>query len=260
MYDRFLEVMQSHPVWVLRMERIRHERVLRQIDRLVQPHNNPRRLIEVGVGTGAFAACCRGAGWIYTGVDRNETLLKQIGLENAVLAEVPPFPDGVPRGHYDVAYSAFVLEHMADGLEAYRFIQAMSELCRPNGVVVLLVPDCLTLGIEFWNLDYTHRFPTTERNVSEIALDAGLEPVRVIRYRGPFVTGGLLAFMRLVALFFRYRIWAAFFGHKRLFYSVFQYVNQELLFLALARRGETAQTNRQPPPHQKSGAQASASP
>ena len=235
LYDRFIDVMEGQPPLVRKAEARRNRCVFHRISGHLSGGTAPQKVVEVGVGTGAFARLCLDAGWAYTGIDRNTTFLSRLEGVRAVPAEVPPFPESLDRNHFDLAYSAFVLEHMRDGLEALQFIEGLTGLLRPGGHLVLLVPDSLSLGLEFWNLDYTHRFPTCERNVGEIALECGLELREFIRYRGPFVTGPLLGLLRLGALGFSYRLCGALFGHKRFFYGVYQYVNQEILMFVFRK-------------------------
>jgi ubiquinone/menaquinone biosynthesis C-methylase UbiE len=229
-YDNFVEVMQSQPAYVQRMEK-RRQRKIATVLRQHLASGSPVELLEVGVGTGQMALQGQEFGWRYTGIDRNQSMLTRLAsLGKMLRAEVPPFPETLPSAHYDLAYSSFVVEHLADGVEAFHFITGLKRLVKPGGLVAIIVPDCLSLKMEFWNLDYTHRFPTTERNLHQIFAEAGLPVVSFIRYRGPFLTGLTYWLTRLVAFFYHYRLCNFLFGRRPFFYSVFQYLNQDILF------------------------------
>jgi SAM-dependent methyltransferase len=164
------------------------------------------------------------------GVDRNEKMLNRLRADFEVVAgEVPPLPAAIGDGSCDVAYSAFVVEHLADGTDAFRYIAEMKRAVRPGGLVVIVVPDAASLGLEFWNLDYTHRYPTQERNVTQILLENELAIRRVFRYRGAGWTGLRYWLARVASWFYHYRFWSALTGNKLLPYSVYQYLNQDIL-------------------------------
>lgn len=230
LYDRYTEVMQGHPAWVQRMEEKRQARVLSWlIPHLPDPSSV--RALEVGIGIGLFATACAARGWRYTGVERNAGMAAALGRQGfrTVVGECPPLPETVADGPFDLAYSSFVLEHTADGTAAFDFVSALAAALTPGGVLTLVVPDALSLGMEFWNLDYTHRYPTAERNVSQILFEAGLETKRIVRYRGAGWTGGRYALARVVGWFYHYPFWQRVLRNPTLPYSVYQYLKQDLL-------------------------------
>jgi hypothetical protein len=74
-----------------------------------------------------------------------------------------------------------------------------------NGLLVLGVPDALSMKIEFWNQDYTHNFVTTACSVKNILIDAGFKNIKM-RY----IYGGLYGISGLLAhLFIRVTGWIA---------------------------------------------------
>jgi SAM-dependent methyltransferase len=210
------------------MEKKRQDRILEWISRHVAPAS--ASVLEVGVGSGLFAEACRKQGWKYVGVERNESIALALRPDHkVVVGEVPPLPDEIESESFDLAYSAFVFEHLADGIEGFHFVQELHRVLKPGGVLTLIVPDALSLGMEFWSLDYTHRYPTTERNVTQILLECGLRIERCARYRGAGWTGLRYALARAASWFYSYRFWQWALGKKDLPYSVFQYLNQDIL-------------------------------
>jgi len=228
LYDSFLENMEQLPPYVKKMEESRQNRVLNWISERVVT-KNPVSVLEVGIGTGLFARCCHNRGWSYVGVDRNPMLVERLSQNfKVVLGSCPPLPDVGPT-QFDVAYAAFVLEHLPDGEAALTFTEAMKDKVRSGGLVVLIVPDAITLGLEFWNLDYTHRFPTSWRNVTHIMREAGLQDVQVIKYCGAGWRGWLRGIVRLSSIFYHYPFWSWLLRGSNLPYSVYQYIKQDML-------------------------------
>jgi hypothetical protein len=105
----------------------------------------------------------------------------------------------------------------------------MNRALKPEGVLALVVPDALSLGLEFWNLDYTHRYPTAERNVSQILLECGLRIEQIVRYRGAGWIGWRYWLACCVGCLYSYRFWRILFRNKNFPYSVYQYLKQDIL-------------------------------
>jgi predicted TPR repeat methyltransferase len=228
LYDSFLENMEKLPPCVKRLEEFRQHRILNWISKSCVP-NHAVSVLEIGVGTGLFAQCCRVRGWNYVGVDRNPMLVERLSADfTVVLGSCPPLPD-LGALQADVAYAAFVLEHLQDGEAALAFTEALKEKVRSGGLVVFVVPDALTLGLEFWNLDYTHRFPTSWRNVTHIMREAGLRDVQVIKYCGAGWCGWLRRIVRMASVFYYYPFWRWLLRGSDLPYSVYQYIKQDML-------------------------------
>lgn len=229
LYDRYSEVMKGHGAWVQALEAVRQERILDWIQACL-PAGEAVRALEVGIGIGLFARACQRRGWAYTGVDRNEKMALELGKELPVcIGEVPPLPETLEPGTFDLAYSSFVFEHLRDGTHGFEFARELGRALKPGGVLTLVVPDALSLGLEFWNLDYTHRYPTAQRNVSQILLECGVRIERIVRYRGAGWTGWRYWMARVASWFYSYRLWQVILRRDDLPYSVFQYLNQDVL-------------------------------
>lgn len=229
LYDRFSEVVQNHGPFVQSLEAKRQERILNWIQPLIRDASLIHAL-EVGVGVGLFARACRGRGWVYQGVEPNEKMARELGGDPPVLlGEVPPLPVGVKRNFFDLVYSAFVFEHLADGIHGFKFTDELCRALKPEGLLVLVVPDALSLGMEFWNLDYTHRYPTAARNTTQILMECGLRIERMIRYRGAGWVGWRYWLARIAGWFYSYRLWRIVLRDNDFPYSVYQYLKQDVL-------------------------------
>jgi len=113
---------------------------LRQKRRLIEKHSglSTGKLLEVGAGTGAFAATMQRAGWQVTALEPDagarRIALEQFGvqaLDSAGFYEMP-------SGEYDVITLWHVLEHMHD---LRRVMSHLRELLKPGGKLFIAVPN-----------------------------------------------------------------------------------------------------------------------
>ena len=135
----------------------------------------PGPMLEIGPGQGTLAALAIQAGWQYSAVEPSPLLAERLRAEglNVVQAWTPPIP--APDASCEVVYADQVLEHMS-GIDAARaFVAEALRVLRPGGVVFIVVPDYLKERGFFWDIDYTHNFPTTERRVRQLLYDGGFE-------------------------------------------------------------------------------------
>ncbi|PKP21009.1 MAG: hypothetical protein CVU04_02720 [Bacteroidetes bacterium HGW-Bacteroidetes-20] len=230
LYDSFIETMSSHPKFVQNLEIYRNKKISEFIDKFVCQKENQKTVFEVGIGIGTFAEEISKLGYRYTGLDRNQQMVSLFSEKyETIYGEIPPLMDSIKRNHYDLAYSAFVAEHMRDGIELFEFVNGLKSVVKKDGIVALIMPDARSMGIEFWNQDYTHRYPTTERNVSMICNENNLKIEKIIFYRGPFLRNFWFSIIRFFAFFYNYRWFGRLFGNKTLFYSIYQYVKIDIM-------------------------------
>ena len=97
----------------------------------------PSRILELGCGTGQYAAAWSALGATWTGVEASPDMLafcERQGLTVLPATELPNLPDG----GFDLVYFSQVLEHV---LEPRPFLQHVARLVRDGGVVHLDVPN-----------------------------------------------------------------------------------------------------------------------
>jgi len=144
----------------------------------------PGPMLEIGPGHGSLAALAIEAGWKYSAVEPSPALaerLRAAGIE-VVQAMTPPIPR--PDASCRVLYADQVLEHMS-GIDAARqFTAEALRVLEPGGVFFVVVPDYLKERGFFWDIDYTHNFPTTERRIRQLFNDGGFTTERVVRSIG----------------------------------------------------------------------------
>ena len=144
----------------------------------------PGDMIEIGPGQGSLADAAAAAGWRYTAVEASPALVSLLRAKGyrVIEAWAPPIP--AEDGTADVVYADQVLEHMS-GIEAARaFVSEARRVLRPGGRLFVVVPDYMKERAFFWDIDYTHNFPTTERRVRQLLYDGGFEIDRMVRSIG----------------------------------------------------------------------------
>jgi SAM-dependent methyltransferase len=149
---------------------------------LVARTSRMRQVLEIGPGEGRFARLVMASGnSVYTAVEASPMgaeRLRAAGVE-VVEATVPPLPDEL--GRYDCVYASHLIEHLRTADEVRDVLREMAAHLTPDGVVALVFPDARWMGFEFWDADYTHHWPSTERRVRQVAIDAGFEVVTCTR-------------------------------------------------------------------------------
>lgn len=145
--------------------------------------NTPRRVFEVGPGHGYFADHCRERGIDYEFCDTSPAVVASmnelghrghLGLLHEVVDDL---------GEFDLVWMSHVLEHSPTWLDARQMIATSHQILSPNGVVVIVSPDVLNWRREFWNVDWSHGYPTSIRNVSQLCSDVGFQSIRAKYHR-----------------------------------------------------------------------------
>jgi SAM-dependent methyltransferase len=167
----------QRPAFVERLLERKHAVLWRRVRRRLPTH----RFLEVGPGEGRMAALATRSGASYLAVEASPAGVRQLRADGFEVLEaiVPPLPDGI--GAVDCIFASHVIEHLAGPDEVRAFLVAAREHLTPGGGVALVFPDARFMGFDFWESDYTHRWPSTERRVRQVAVDAGLEVVDCTR-------------------------------------------------------------------------------
>ena len=75
----------------------------------------------------------------------------------------------------DLIWMSHVLEHSPTWVDARNLLDDARKLLAENGSIVVIGPDAIDWGRQFWNIDATHGYPTTLRNVIQLCDDVGLQ-------------------------------------------------------------------------------------
>ncbi len=165
------------------LERIAARRLLRRIAKYVPRGGN---ILELGPGHGIFAECCKAAGFAYSAMEANETRAQEMREQgfDVTTGFFPPIR--APKGSLDCVFSKAVIEHMLNWREATQLMESARECLKPGGVIVTVAPDARSHGMHFWDIDYSHTFPTTVINLRRLFIDCGYEILELRYMAGPF--------------------------------------------------------------------------
>lgn len=148
---------------------------------LSDSENRVKNVLEIGPGHGYFAAHVVNTGMKYEFVDTSPavyTKMKNQGFDGH-LGTVSDFLASSKK--FDLIWLSHVLEHSPTWVDARQLLSDVAGLLSPRSRIVIIGPDAQCWRREFWNVDATHGFPTTLRNVAQMAEDVGLS-VEQARY------------------------------------------------------------------------------
>ncbi|RJQ43038.1 MAG: class I SAM-dependent methyltransferase [Gaiellales bacterium] len=202
----------------------------------LKPHLAPGcAVLELGVGKGYFARVCTEHGHSYRGVEANEDQCRALADEGmeVTCGAVPPVP--VEDERFGLVYCAHLLEHLPDSRAVHALMADCRRLVDDGGVIALLFPDAMAMGRQFWNCDYTHVYPTTERRIAQALADSGYEVLAGHRLSGHY-TGARRLLARAVGsrpLTLRVAQAVARDPQRQdLFYRGWMYLQQDILLMA----------------------------
>ena len=176
-----------------------HEKLLCQLilDRWQEP---PLSVLEVGPGHGYFAEACRTRGIPYSFEDTSSAVTESMtarGFEGRCVSLDQP-EDAASRS-FDIIWVSHVLEHSTSWTEARQMVSTLSRRLKDSGELIIVGPDYLDWKHHFWNIDFSHGFPTTLRNVAQLLDDVGLTVVLARHHRGGGFSLLTRAFFALLA-------------------------------------------------------------
>jgi SAM-dependent methyltransferase len=132
------------------------------------PYCGQGRLLDVGCGSGWYAARMRGLGWDVVGLDFSAFAAAQATRRYGIRTLVGTLPHGdIAPESFDAITMGMVLEHVHD---PHRMIAAAVKALRPGGLLAIAVPNFASLGYrifgaDWWGLDLPlhllHFTPTT---------------------------------------------------------------------------------------------------
>jgi len=143
----------------------------------------PRRVLEIGPGHGYFAEVCSAKGLEYRYCDTSPSVHRKMA-DLGYQGELGLITEVADRlGEFDLIWMSHVLEHSPSWLDAREMIDCSRSLLSKSGALVVISPDLLSWGDEFWNVDWSHGYPTTVRNVSQLLSDVGFREIVAKHHR-----------------------------------------------------------------------------
>jgi hypothetical protein len=150
---------------------------------LKQSKSQPKRVLEIGPGHGYFAEHCRSRGLNYEFCDTSAAVVAKMSALgfHGHLGLVHELGDVL--GKYDLIWMSHVLEHSPTWLSAREMIDAGRKHLTDQGFLVVVSPDILSWRHEFWNVDWSHGYPTSIRNVVQLCSDVGFNEINAFHHR-----------------------------------------------------------------------------
>ena len=166
------------------------------------------KTLEFGPGKGHFAKEVLSLGWEYLAIDGSPAVLRLLRNDgiDVIQSFVPPMPKEASE-EYDLVLMEHFIEHMDSPASARELVEAVYSCLSRDGLLLIVAPDFLVHGSNFWDCDYTHSFVTTLQRLRQLLLDCKFE----IRYMGYETLGIQNAFLTwlisiLTNLFFLTRL------------------------------------------------------
>lgn len=96
------------------------------------------KLLDVGAGTGAFAAAMRERGWQVTGLEPDDTARNNAKANHGLDLQQPEQLFAIPAASFDVITMWHVLEHVH---ELHRYLDTYNKILTATGTLVIAVPN-----------------------------------------------------------------------------------------------------------------------
>ena len=168
--------------------------------------NNEVSVVEVGCGSGRVALEFLKRGYRYSAIEPTESmrtttfaLLANVGIDKSsfeIFSErLPSTPENLEK-KVDFVVMIHVLEHAKSGYDAREWLESINKILKPGGLLLIVSPDTVDYKWNFYDCDWSHAFPTTRSNVSELLMDCDFKILKTSEIRswisnpiGKFVLG-----------------------------------------------------------------------
>lgn len=166
----------------------------RLLGRFITTATQGPALLEIGTGAGHLALAAIERGLDYTGVEPTEAFrrhaisqLAESGLPRSAIFDVslPNLPESWAN-KFDRCAMIHVLEHARDGNEAVEWMREIWRVLKPGGVLAIGAPDISSYRSFFYDVDWTHAWPTSIQRIESIGVATGFTVVDSLSLRGTF--------------------------------------------------------------------------
>ena len=171
--------------------RLRERRIVRALRR-----NEPGTILDVGCGRGGFLARMRATGWTATGVERLGSSYERAWTQRGIVVKTGTWDDAdFPDRSFDVVTFWHVFEHLSSPHQA---LQKVSRVLKPNGLLVIAVPDIAGLQARLFKRNWfhldvpRHLFHFSLDTLSALLQQHGFAITTVNRYSFEYDTFGAL--------------------------------------------------------------------
>ena len=162
-------------------------------------------VLEIGPGEGGFAKFLNTYEINYSGVEQSASLTEHLIKEGYKVTEAscPPIP--YSDNTFDLIFCFHVIEHLDSPFTVHAFVEECQRILKPDGKLVMIAPDYMRMGKYFWDCDYTHITPITERRLKQILLDSNLKIEKLGPITEPFV-GSVRYLINFLLFFYPYSV------------------------------------------------------
>lgn len=130
-------------------------------------------LLEFGCGDGLMGeVALRLGAKSYTAIEPTQKLADAARrrLRDIRVLETPlPNIDQNLTNQFDLVLAVMVLEHADSPDVASQWMSAMSTCLKDTGTLAIICPDLLSYREYFWDIDWSHSFPTTQERLEQLA-------------------------------------------------------------------------------------------
>jgi 2-polyprenyl-3-methyl-5-hydroxy-6-metoxy-1,4-benzoquinol methylase len=108
---------------------------------------NTGSILDIGSGTGYFAATMQNAGWSAEGIEINEKAREFSRTHFGLEASPPEKISSIGSGTYDCITLWHVLEHFHD---PYKYISEIYRMLKPEGFCIIALPNSISYDAEYY--------------------------------------------------------------------------------------------------------------
>ncbi|MDR2582800.1 MAG: class I SAM-dependent methyltransferase [Fibromonadaceae bacterium] len=165
------------------------EKTFEKLSKIVAEFS-PVKVLEIGVGNGILYEHLKMQipSIEYIGIEPSNALYEKAKSKNinAIKCFVPPFPQVLEKGSFDMVIISHVLEHFRDYREILDVFGGINDLLKQNRKLLLFHPCALDWGKDFYDCDYSHSYFTTKNRTENLLLDSGFRIIKQDSYRACF--------------------------------------------------------------------------
>jgi len=154
-------------------------RTLRSVFRDFNLDPNTSSVLEVGCGVGLLGQAADMLGVSsYIGVEPTvelaELARERLGTERIFEFALPNLDTSL-HDRFDLVLAVMVLEHADNAVMAAEWIDAMHKCLKIGGILILITPDLFSYKEFFWDIDWSHGYPTTLERIEQICSSLNLK-------------------------------------------------------------------------------------
>ena len=164
-------------------QKVRKHTIRKKIQFINSLSPEQRNILDIGCGTGEFLNACKQSGWNTKGFEPNDTA-RDYAIKHYKLAVINKQELlSLPENSFDIITMWHVLEHVHD-LE--QRMKEVYRLVKPNGTVIIAVPNCLSLDAELYKENWAgydvprHLYHFTPNTITQLVHNFGMNVVKML--------------------------------------------------------------------------------